>query len=51
MVLYLLLTYARSISTESRGQGRGLGHAPGPPSEGVAHTVVVDTVLSMGKSP
>jgi hypothetical protein len=51
MVLYLLLTCARLISAESRGQGRGLGHVPEPSWQGVAHTIVVDTVLSMGKAP
>jgi hypothetical protein len=36
-----------------RAEARAEGSAthPAPPSEGVAHTVVVDTVLSMGKSP
>jgi hypothetical protein len=46
MVLYLLLTCACLISAESRGQGRRLGHVLEPPGEGVAHTIVVDVVLS-----
>jgi hypothetical protein len=34
MVLYLLLTYVRLISVESRGQDRGLGHVPEHPWQG-----------------
>jgi hypothetical protein len=35
---------------ESRDLGRGLSRLPEPTWGGVDHTVVVDTVLSMGKS-
>jgi hypothetical protein len=51
MVLYLLLTCARSISAESEARAEGSVMYSSPSAEGVTHTIVVETVLSMETRP